>query len=154
MVSDRALARGFLEIYFLGICVWRNTACGAAFCENRRVVSWQHLRPYIYDAGSYIVMGGVSGRESAAGVRLYWKYVRNLDLFLYWTGFLFQFENFAVLLAAGSIFSTNIPLMVQRCFRRKVWFECIQVVLLLICVTVSVSYIYMGSYDPFLYFMF
>lgn len=69
-------------------------------------------------------------------------------------GFLFQFRNFAVLLAAGIIFSTNLPKTVQRRFNGRVWFECIQGALLLGCVTASVSYIYMGSYNPFLYFMF
>lgn len=56
--------------------------------------------------------------------------------------FLFQFGNFALLLIVGIVFSTNIPLIVQRYFRGKVWFECIQAILLLICVTVSISYIY------------
>jgi alginate O-acetyltransferase complex protein AlgI len=67
--------------------------------------------------------------------------------------FIYQAENFAVLLLLSIIFCRPLP----GCFRdlsarREVSF--LYTIILTVCVMASVSYIYMGSYNPFLYFMF
>lgn len=67
--------------------------------------------------------------------------------------FIYQAENFAVLLLLSLIFCMPLPGYFRNLsVRREISF--LYTVILAVCVMASVSYIYMGSYNPFLYFMF
>lgn len=69
-------------------------------------------------------------------------------------GFIFQAKNFALLIIIGVICCMPVSAMIENRIGKKGWFEWIKAAALACCVTASVSYIYMGSYNPFLYFMF
>lgn len=69
-------------------------------------------------------------------------------------GFIFQFKNFSWLIIIAVIFCTPISLYIENKISKQCWFQWLKTVLLICCVVISVSYIYMGSYNPFLYFMF
>lgn len=69
-------------------------------------------------------------------------------------GFVFQAGNFAVLLIISVIFSLPVSELIEKKAGKFLWFQWGKTLLLVCCVVASVSYIYMGSYNPFLYFMF
>lgn len=87
-----------------------------------------------------------------------YSYIRNMFGFgassLIDRAFCFQASNFAVLIVVASIFSLPvIPKLEARWGKFTLW-GWTKAVFLLISTIVSVSYIYNGSYNPFLYFMF
>lgn len=69
-------------------------------------------------------------------------------------GFIFQVKNFAVLIIIAVVFCIPVPNVIKNKIGEKGWFQWIKAFMLVCCMVASVSYIYMGSYNPFLYFMF
>lgn len=70
---------------------------------------------------------------------------------------LFQFRNFALLLTVGILFSLPVMPWLHKKFlvgKAAAALNVVEGMGLLACTIASVSYIYMGSYNPFLYFMF
>ncbi len=69
-------------------------------------------------------------------------------------GFVFLLKNYLLIIIAAIVFSLPVvPWIKKKCGENKV-LKAISAVLLAAGVIVCVSYIYMGSYNPFLYFMF
>lgn len=69
-------------------------------------------------------------------------------------GFIFQAENFAILLMISAIASMPVAPYFDRKYAGSDVFHTLETIGLLCCTIASISYIYMGSYNPFLYFMF
>jgi len=69
-------------------------------------------------------------------------------------GFIFQAENFMALLIIAALCASRLPKRINERFSgNKVW-GVFRFICLSCCTVSSVSFIYMGSYNPFLYFMF
>ena len=69
-------------------------------------------------------------------------------------GFVFLLKNYLLIIIAAVVFSLPVvPLIKKKCGENKL-LKAVSAVLLAAGVIVCVSYIYMGSYNPFLYFMF
>lgn len=68
--------------------------------------------------------------------------------------FVFQAGNFAVLITVASIFCLPVVPKLDSKWEKSTLWGWTKAVFLLICMISSVSYIYNGSYNPFLYFMF
>lgn len=69
-------------------------------------------------------------------------------------GFFYQLKNFGFIILLGIIFSTPLFPYLKDKYENNVLYKCITTSALLIGFIASTSYIYMGSYNPFLYFMF
>ena len=69
-------------------------------------------------------------------------------------GFLFLTQNYFAVIAIALLLSVPIIPKVKERLSNNVIMQWGTAIVLMIGVTVSVSYIYMGSYNPFLYFMF
>lgn len=69
------------------------------------------------------------------------------------SGFLYQFGNFAILLLISAIFSMPVIKYLEKTVHPKIW-EAVMTFGLVCCTVSAISYVYMGSYNPFLYFMF
>lgn len=69
-------------------------------------------------------------------------------------GFWFQFGNYWLIILIAIIFSHPVVPVLRTKYGDSKIFRTISVVFLLFCVVSSISFIYMGSYNPFLYFMF
>lgn len=69
-------------------------------------------------------------------------------------GFVYQFRNYFVIIILAIIFATPFAEWIERKYGNRIWYEIISVFSMFIGFIVSISYIYMGSYNPFLYFMF
>lgn len=69
-------------------------------------------------------------------------------------GFVFLLKNYLLIIIAAIVFSLPVvPWIKKKCGGNKV-VKAVSAVILAAGVIVCVSYIYMGSYNPFLYFMF
>lgn len=68
--------------------------------------------------------------------------------------FIFLAKNYAVLILLSIFFSLPILEKADQRFERSPWYGAVKAVLLFLGVVSAISYIYMGSYNPFLYFMF
>lgn len=68
--------------------------------------------------------------------------------------FIFQFRNFAGLIVLGALFAMPIRNIINAKMMDNIVYKIITMLLLSAGVVSSISYIYMGSYNPFLYFMF
>jgi len=68
--------------------------------------------------------------------------------------FVFQIKNFAVLIIASVIFALPVKDFVSEKISGSRLLKGIETILLIMGFISAVSYIYMGSYNPFLYFMF
>lgn len=68
--------------------------------------------------------------------------------------FIFQFKNFAFLLLVSMLFALPLKELAEQKVGSNIIYKVAKSAALLIGVISSVSYIYMGSYNPFLYFMF
>lgn len=69
-------------------------------------------------------------------------------------GFIFQAKNYFVLLAASFLFCFPIVNMSGKNVTENRIIDLMKAIGLICCTVSSISYIYMGSYNPFLYFMF
>ncbi len=69
-------------------------------------------------------------------------------------GFLFQLRNYLPVLILGTVFSFPLAARIRTKFENATWYRIVSAVLLGSGLLISVSCIYMGSYNPFLYFMF
>ena len=86
------------------------------------------------------------------------KYLKNMfgigTLVFIDNAFIFQIKNFWFLILVSIMFCLPLKeITKQICQNAKVYNLC-SAILLFICFISSISYIYMGSYNPFLYFMF
>lgn len=70
------------------------------------------------------------------------------------SAFIFQVKNFAVLIVVSGILSLPIKEVIETKVGKNIIYKSIMTILLGVGMISSVSYIYMGSYNPFLYFMF
>lgn len=70
------------------------------------------------------------------------------------SAFIFQFKNFAGLLLVSILLALPVKELVEQKIGNNIIYKSAKVAVLLIGVIASASYIYMGSYNPFLYFMF
>ena len=70
------------------------------------------------------------------------------------SGFLFLGRNYLIILVFATIFSLPVVPMIKKKYGDNKFYQCGSAILLAVGVLISVSYIYMGSYNPFLYFMF
>lgn len=87
-----------------------------------------------------------------------YKYIKNMfgigaSCFI-GNDFIFQAKNYAVLILLSIFFSLPITEKLDIRLGHRGWYQAAKAVLLFLGVVSSVSYIYMGSYNPFLYFMF
>ena len=69
-------------------------------------------------------------------------------------GFMFQLGNNLITLLVAALFCLPIMEWLNNRMKQSSAWETVKTVCLLLCTLASVSYIYMGSYNPFLYFMF
>ena len=68
--------------------------------------------------------------------------------------FVFQIRNFVNLLIISLIFSFPIVPYLEKKLQGSKIFRTTETLCLMLCTLSAISYIYMGSYNPFLYFMF
>jgi len=68
--------------------------------------------------------------------------------------FRFQLKNFALLISISCILALPIKDMISAKVKESIFYKSIITIGLMVAVFSSISYIYMGSYNPFLYFMF
>lgn len=68
--------------------------------------------------------------------------------------FVFQVKNFGILILISIILALPVKILFNERFINKVPYRIVVTILLFVGMVASISYIYMGSYNPFLYFMF
>lgn len=68
--------------------------------------------------------------------------------------FVFQVKNFGILILISIILALPVKGLFNERFINKVPYRIVVTILLFVGMVASISYIYMGSYNPFLYFMF
>lgn len=68
--------------------------------------------------------------------------------------FIFQAKNYCLLIIISIIFCVPVSDIIERYCGKSKLVEAINVIMLIICTLSSISFIYMRSYNPFLYFMF
>ena len=68
--------------------------------------------------------------------------------------FVFYLREYGVWLAAAVLFSLPVVPVLKRRLSGKCWAEAVSWALLLVSFLVSVSFIVIGAYDPFIYFNF
>ncbi len=125
---------------------------------NINNVLWKILLR-IYTLLCIIVLWVIFRAES---VHQAYYYIRNMfglgSHTLAGTDFVFQFKNYSLLILMAGILSTPIIPKIREYLHKNrimaVAYKSVAAAVLVIGVVVSVSYIYMGSYNPFLYFMF
>ncbi len=86
------------------------------------------------------------------------KYLKNMfgitGCSLIDNAFRYQAKNFALLIFLSCILALPIKEMISTKVKESIIYRSIITIVLMVAVISSVSYIYMGSYNPFLYFMF
>lgn len=70
------------------------------------------------------------------------------------SAFIFQFKNFAGLIFVSILLALPVKELIEQKIGNSIIYKFIKAAVLLIGIIASVSYIYMGNYNPFLYFMF
>lgn len=69
-------------------------------------------------------------------------------------GFIYQFKNYSLLIIISILCCMPVAKLANAKFEQYSIYNYAKMLLLLCVTLISVSYIYMGSYNPFLYFMF
>lgn len=94
----------------------------------------------------------------SSGLIQAYSYIRNMFGFgassFIDSAFIFQARNFFVLMIIAIIFCIPVVPKLDSKWKNSILWGWAKAVFLLVCTIVSVSYIYNGSYNPFLYFMF
>lgn len=85
----------------------------------------------------------------------YIKIMLGVDAYAYIDkAFYFQIKNYLFLILIAIIFASSITKRICDKYFGKLWFKIVVFIFMVVSYVVSISCIYMGSYNPFLYFMF
>lgn len=109
----------------------------------------------IYTILAVIVLWVLFRSESISGAGAYLKNMIGIGSKSFIDGgFIFLLKNYLLIIAAAIVFSLPVVPWIKKKVGENKLFKAVSAVLLAAGVIVCVSYIYMGSYNPFLYFMF
>lgn len=118
--------------------------------ENKYIKAFMHIYTMVVVASLWVIFRSKNLHQA-------YHYLKNMfglgSKIMIDAGFVYQFRNYFVLLMAAVIISTPILPRLKESNRGGLY-GVVSTVCLFIGVIASVSFIWMGSYNPFLYFIF